>query len=106
MLAERQTNYTLRGAVADSPAPEAIPTTPLSVVLPQAYTGWPRSVLLVVGAADATNPPPTIMMMTQSDPWSNYKLGYAANIEAGTKLPEVAPVYVGAKAVPRTRRSS
>ncbi|MEN2740749.1 glycosyl transferase [Microbacterium sp. X-17] len=100
MLAERQTNYTLRGAVPDAAALPPIATTPLSVVLPQAYSGWPRTVMLVVGDANATNPPPTIMMMTQADPWSNYKLDYAAGIEAGTQLPGVAPVYVGAKAVP------
>jgi hypothetical protein len=100
MLAERRTNYALRGAVADYPAPAAIPTTPLSVVLPQAYNGWPRTVMAVVGDADATDPAPTIMTMTQQDPWSNYKLDYAAAIEAGTQLPGVAPVYVGAKAVP------
>lgn len=100
MLAARQTNYTLRGAISDYAAPAPIATTPLSVVLPQAYSGWPRTVMMVVGDANATNPPPTLMTMTQADPWSNYKLDYAASIEAGTQLPAVAPVYVGAKAVP------
>ena len=43
-----QTNYTLRAAIADYAALAAIPTKPLEIVLPQAYDGWPRSVMAVV----------------------------------------------------------
>ena len=48
VLEERSTNYRLRGAMPDEPAPAAIPTKPLEIVLPQAYDGWPRSVMAVV----------------------------------------------------------
>jgi len=99
VLAERKTNYALRADISDYPAPAAIPTTPLSIVLPQAYNGWPRTVMMVVGDEDDTDPAPTIMMMTQQDPWSPYKLTYSAGIEAATQMPELAPIYVGAKQV-------
>lgn len=98
VLAERETNYTLRAAVAEVPAPDAIPTSPLEIVLPQAYDGWPRSVMAVVN--DEADKTASIMLMTQQDAWSPYKLTYAANLEAATEIPELLPVYVGAQQVP------
>ncbi|HWM16254.1 MAG TPA: glycosyl transferase [Microbacterium sp.] len=98
VLAERATNYTLRGALADHPAPAVIPTKPLEIVLPQAYDGWPRTVMAVVnGSQDKTA---SIMLMTQEDAWSAYKLTYLASLEAATQMPDVAPDYVGATQVP------
>lgn len=98
VLAERQTNYTLRGTLTDHPAPPAIPTKPLEIVLPQAYDGWPRSVMAVVNGAQDKSA--SIMLMTQEDAWSPYKLTYLSNLEASTEIPDVAPEYVGAAQVP------
>lgn len=99
-LAERKTNYTLRKKIDDQPAMDALPATGLKVVLPQAYNGWPRTVLLVAdeksGKDDTVDS--TLMMMTQSDPWSNYKVAYTGRLEAES-LPDVAPAYLGAAAV-------
>lgn len=99
MLATRETAYTLRGKIADYPAPTAIPAKPLAVVLPQAYDGWPRTVMTIVKDADDSTVPPTIMMMTQQDPWSQYKLTYASSLEAAAVIPDLAPSYVGATQV-------
>ena len=92
-LAERETNYTLRGAIADHPALAAVPDKPVSILLPEAYDQWPRTFLAVVeGTDDAAD---TIMMLTQEDPWSDYKLTYTAKLAADS-FPTLAPAYVGA----------
>ncbi|MGZ8804235.1 MAG: glycosyl transferase [Microbacterium sp.] len=98
VLAERSTNYTLRAAIADFETPSAIPTKPLEIVLPQAYDGWPRSVMAVVN--DAEDKTASIMLITQADAWSPYKLTYMSSLEAETQMPDLAPVYVGAQQVP------
>jgi hypothetical protein len=99
MLAERVTNYTLRSKIADYKALPAIPSQPLKVILPQSYNGWPRTVLAVVSDPTDKKVAPTMMTMTQEDPWSEYKLTYAAAMEPAAQLPKVAPVYVGAPQV-------
>lgn len=98
MLAERQTNYTLHAAIPDYAALPAIPASPLKIVLPQAYDKWPRTVMGVVD--DEADKVSTIMVMTQKDPWSPYKLSYSANLEASTQMPDLAAAYVGASQVP------
>lgn len=99
-LAERTTNYAVRAKVADFAAPAAIPTTPLEIILPQAYDSWPRTVMTVVVDRDDATVPPSIMLLTQDDPWTNYKLAYVAKLEASTRLPDVAPASIGATMVP------
>lgn len=99
-LNERTTNYTLRGSIADYAALPAIPSEPTQIILPQAYDGWPRTVMAVVqnNASDATTS--TIMMMTQDDPWAEYKLSYVGNLGGSTEMPDLAPAYIGAAQVP------
>ena len=99
-LAERTTNYSVRSKVPDFAAPAAIPTTPLEIILPQAYDSWPRTVMTVVVDRDDSTAPPSIMLLTQADPWTNYKLSYVAKLEASTRLPDVAPASIGATMVP------
>ncbi|GAA3772398.1 hypothetical protein GCM10022240_25560 [Microbacterium kribbense] len=97
-LAERETNYTLRGKISGEAALPAIPATGVKVVLPQAYDGWPRTILLIAEQKADTAVTSTIMMMAQQDAWSQYKLSYTGQLEAA-ELPDVAPAYVGAAAV-------
>ena len=94
-LAERRTNYTLRAAIAEQKALPAVPAGSLSILLPQAYEGWPRTFMAVVGDEESGN---TIMFVTQEDPWSEYKLAYLGGLDATTELP-LAPAYVGATQV-------
>lgn len=94
VLAARSTNYALRAAIGDYPAPAALPAEPLTLVLPQAYDEWPRSIIGVVDDTAANTS--SIMMLTQQDQWSPYKLTYLASLEAATELPVVAPAYIGA----------
>lgn len=99
-LAERQTNYTLRAGIADYAALPAIPAEPTQIILPQAFDAWPRTVMAVVqnDASEATTS--TIMMMTQEDPWTEYKLSYVGNLGGSTEMPDLAPAYIGAAQVP------
>ena len=98
MLAERGTNYTLRASIADYASLPAIETKPLRIVLPVAYDEWPRTVMTVVD--DQADKVSSIMMLTQADPWSAFKLTYMANLEASTEMPDLAAAYVGATQVP------
>jgi len=96
-LAARDTNYKLRAAIADYPVPAAILAKPLEIILPQAYDEWPRSVIAV--ADDDESKTSSIMVLTQQDQWSDFKLSYIGSLEASTSLPDLAPAYIGAPQV-------
>lgn len=96
-LAARDTNYKLRSAIADYAVPAPILAKPLEIILPQAYDGWPRSVIAV--ADDEESKTSSIMVMTQKNAWADYKLSYIASLEASTTLPDLAPAYIGAPQV-------
>ena len=95
-LAQRRTNYSLRGSIPDYAPSAPIPSGSLEITLPQAFEGWPRTFMTVADEETAS----TVMMLTQADPWSPYKLQYAADLVAATELPELAPAYIGAPQVP------
>ena len=99
-LAERQTNYGLRAQLPEQTPLAPIPDRPVEIVLPQAFDEWPRSFMTVVEASDDTTVAPTIMVMTQADPWSEYKATYIAGLEAATLLPDLPATYVGAALAP------
>ncbi|MET0297737.1 MAG: glycosyl transferase [Microbacterium sp.] len=94
VLAARETNYKLRGSIEGYATPQPILTKPLEIVLPQAYDGWPRSFMAVVD--DSESKTSSVMIMTQADAWSPYKLSYQASLEAETLMPDLAAIYVGA----------
>ncbi len=98
VLEERKTNYKLRGAISEYEALASIPDKPLEITLPQAYDGWPRMFMAVVNSTSDNTA--SIMYLTQTDPWAEYKLTYVANLEAATTMPDLAPAYIGATAVP------
>lgn len=98
VLDERLTNYNLRASLPDQvPAPSAIPATPLTILLPQAYDGWPRTIMAVV--EDDSDKSAHIMYVTQQDAWADYKLTYIGSLGASVEMPELAPAYVGASQV-------
>ncbi|MDE0546925.1 glycosyl transferase [Microbacterium sp. C7(2022)] len=96
-LATRDTNYTLRDALDDVASPDPILSKPLEIVLPQAYDLWPRSFMAVVD--DEASKIATIMVLTQDDPWADYRLSTVGRLEASTSLPALAPAYIGAPQV-------
>lgn len=95
-LAVRKTNYKLRDDLDDQEPLAAIPTKDLEILLPEAFTGWPRAFFAVV--EDPSTSLATIMTLTQQDPWADYKLSYVANLVADAEL-NVAPEYLGARRV-------
>ena len=96
-LATRETNYTLRNAIADYAALPAITSRPVTILLPQTYDEWPRSFLAVVD--DTASKTSSIMVLTQADQWADYKLSYIGSLEASTEMPDLAPAYIGASQV-------
>lgn len=98
-LNERAANYTLRAALPSEPALSAVPAKPYRIILPQAIDGWPRTIMAVWNdEADTTNPP-RIMMLTQQDAWSAYKLQYIGQMEASAEIPALPPADIGANLV-------
>lgn len=98
-LEARETAYSIKKDVEDWKLPPTVPDGPVSVLLPQANDGWPRTALMVVGDSESDTAP-TILMTTQRSPWENYKVSYMAAIPAKTELPELAPAWLGAALVP------
>lgn len=96
MLAVRETNYRLIAAIPEEKPLAAIPTGPLDVTLPEANAAWPRTFFAVVSPAGGDS---QILSITQQDPWSAYKLNYAADVVRQTDL-NLAPDYVGAIPIP------
>lgn len=98
VLAERETNYRLRETLPDYGMPPVVAAEPVDILLPQAYDGWPRTVMAVVTNEDDKSA--SIMVLSQADPWSDYKLTHQSDLEASTKMPDLAPAYIGAAQVP------
>lgn len=99
-LATRTTEYTLREKIPDRPAPAAIPTDDVEVVLPEATDRWPRTVLMLSKSTGDDTVPPVLLTMTQADPWSNYKVTNMAEMSADAVFPEVAASWLGTSLVP------
>ena len=100
LLAARTTEYALRTAVPETPAPAVIPTDDVEVVLPEATDRWPRTVLLLSQSEGDDTVPPVILTMTQQDPWSNYKVTNMAEMSADAVFPDVAAAWLGTSMVP------
>ncbi|MFB2555023.1 hypothetical protein [Herbiconiux liangxiaofengii] len=90
----RSATYAIRAGYPEYPAPQAIPSGPLEVVLPQASTSWPKTVFTVVQGTD-TAVPPVALMLVQDSPRANYKVYYEITLEPDTSLPPVAAASVG-----------
>lgn len=99
-LEMREVNYSLREDIKKHASLPQIPAEPIAVLLPQAYDGWPRSVLVVVEDAEDETVPPTILTLNQKDPWSRYKASYVAQLRPSAEIPDLAPSYQGAALVP------
>ncbi len=99
-LEARKTAYSVRKSVADFTLPATIPAEKIKILVPQAYDSWPRTVLMLVEHGTDEKVAPLIMTMTQSDPWSNYKISSVAEMQASAKLPNMAPAWLGAKLTP------
>lgn len=99
-LTARTTEYALRTKLTDTVPPAAIPTDDFEVVLPEATDRWPRTVLMLSKSTGDDTVPPVLLMMTQADPWSNYKVTNMAEMAADAVFPNVAATWLGTSLVP------
>jgi len=95
-LEARSANYTIRGSLAEHPAPTPIPASPLTLTLPQQATGWPRTVLTIAKNSDDPTVAPSALVLVQQSPRENYKILYAMSLAPDADVPEVAPASIGA----------
>jgi len=94
-LDARRTDYALRKTLKDRELPAVIPTEAIEVLLPQATDEWPRTVLVLSKSKSDETVPPTILTMTQDDPWAEYKVTNIAEMQASTEIPQLAPAWLG-----------
>lgn len=99
-LEERTANYALRAKVADAAGATPIPASPVTLTLPQATDAWPRTVMTAIQDKADETVSPTVLVMTQQDPRSNYQVVYAEKLLEGARLENVAPATIGAASVP------
>lgn len=103
-LEERKTDYKLREEIEDRDPPAPIPTDEIEILLPQAYDGWPRTVMILSRDAQEEDAeeidPPVVFTMVQESPWEPYKLNYLAGTQPAAQLPELAPAWLGTQLIP------
>ena len=94
-LALRKANYAIRTVDGSFAAPQAIPSGPVQVTLPQQNDTWPRTVFTVVKDAADDTVPPMALMLVQSSARENYKVVYAVALEANAPTLKTAAAEVG-----------
>ncbi len=99
-LAARTTEYALRTAIPDTPVPAVIPTEDVQVILPEATDRWPRTVLMVSKSKSDEASPQVLLVMSQADPWSNYKVSNIADVSSDKLELNVAAAWLGTSLVP------
>lgn len=98
-LIERQMDYKIRTGFPEHPALQAIPASPLKVIMPQQNESWPRTVVTVILNEENPQIAPMTLVLTQNSPRENYLVEYAITLAADVKFPEVAPASIGAPPV-------
>lgn len=98
-LAMREANYMIRGKVKDYAPLAPIPSSPLTLSLPQATDSWPRTVFTIVQDKDNPEVAPSALLLKQEDPHANYMVEYAVSLEPDVTIPKVAPPSIGAPIV-------
>lgn len=99
-LEERKTDYLLREKLDDRAIPAGIPTERISILLPQAFEGWPRTVMMLTESTSEPQRAPVIVMMTQENPWQSYRINYLGEMLPAVTMPNLAPAWLGSQLVP------
>ena len=82
------------------------PAEPIAILLPQAFDGWPRTVLTVVeDAEDETVAPRPIITLRQEAPWHSYKATYVSQLRRPRRSPNSHRRTRAQPSCRRTRRS-
>lgn len=99
----RMVDYAIRKKFPQYSTLEPIPTS-VALGLPEATSTWPRYVSVVVQDKANTQSAPIDLVLQQQTPRANYQVAYAITIEAGAKVPDLAPANIGAPIVPPTSK--
>jgi hypothetical protein len=94
-LAARASHYTLEAASSKVKPLKGLNLDKFSLILPAASHEWPRTVMAVVSGAAKTDLP-TMLVLQQQSPRSQYKLWYAIGMLPKVQTPEVPVTSIGA----------
>ncbi len=93
-LALRAVNYKLRKLSSRTTPSPGIAESPVTFVLPQATTSWPRTVM-VVTEDKASHSLPQLLVLIQKSPRENFKVWYTIPLLPGAKIPAVPLASAG-----------
>ena len=100
VLDARRTEYKLRDKISKRDTALIAPRDTVQILLPEATDSWPRNVLALTVSEKDETAPPVLVTMTQTDPWSNYRVTDMADMPASATFPDVAPEWLGSTRVP------
>jgi hypothetical protein len=95
-LIMRQSEFELAAALPDQ-SPSVLGTEFVGTAV-QATDQWPRSFIATTEPIDSFAP--YLYLLTQTDPWTPYRLVEWVNLLPGTTLPETADPRIGSRALP------
>jgi hypothetical protein len=94
-LALRTVNYKLRKLWNRTTPMPSIAESPVTFLLPQSTSSWPRTVM-VVTEDKASHSLPQLLVLRQKQPRDNYKVWYTIPLLPGAKIPAVPLASAGA----------
>lgn len=92
-LKQREDLYTVKKDVDDQKLPPAVASEEIVANYTSATDAWPRVTSLITSAGGNSQ----LLVLTQEDPRSDYKLWSQTQLVSGTKLPELPDSRQGAK---------
>lgn len=95
----RSANYAMRSADGNVAALLSIPASPVTFLMPQATSTWPRYVMTVIQDPADPTVPTTGLVLVQESPRENYRVEYSVTLEPNAQVPEVAPATTGSAIV-------
>lgn len=92
-LQQRKDLYKVKDKVEDQKMPPAVASEEIVANYTSATDSWPRVTSLITSSGGASQ----LLVLSQEDPRSDYKLWSQTQLTAGTKLPELPDSRQGAK---------
>lgn len=96
----RKAAYAIRKKDRKYALPPALPgrrNARIKLVVPEATSGWPRSLFVVVANGADLDRAPLALAMVQDDPRADYTVRYAMELPSGAALPTMPSALTGAK---------
>lgn len=99
----RRANYAIRSKIPEFAAVQPIAASPLTLTLPQATDGWPRTAYTIVKNEADGNQPPTLLALTQKAPRENYLVHYAIALNRVQRFRRYRPQMWARRSLRRIR---